>query len=256
MALPDYTQYSRPTFNFGGGYQRGRGGSSHPFFGAAGQQSYVQDYTGSGMQNQQPISTTQPVPNNSGQPSQPGSNGPVAGIEPPDVLFGPGPSPTPDPGGGGGGGGGGTQPDQPSQPTGPAPYSGPAEQCNPFFDPNCNYKTPGQPYAQTPLPGAGQPGQNAFNIWASDKDPEGYYYSQVASKGLGGLDARSKAAQGLYGQYARGYQAAKTKNMELMFPDYMNMQDIESQIRLMSDEQLGIDRERYSGNDRRFGLRS
>jgi hypothetical protein len=249
MALPDYTQYSRPTFNFGGGYQQSMGGSSHPFFGAAGQQSYVQDSTGSGMQQQQPVYTTQPMPSTGGQPSQPGSNGPVAGIEPPDVLFGSGTSPAPDPGGGSGGGGG-TQPGQP--PT----YSGPQEKCNPFFDPNCNYKTPGQPYAQTPLPGAGQPGQNPFNLWASDQDPEGYYYSQVASRGFGGLDARSKAAQGLYGQYARGYQAAKTKNMELMFPDYMNTQDIESQIRLMSDEQLGIDRERYSGNNRRYGLRS
>src|SRR5436190_12859458 len=85
---------------------------------------------------------------------------------------------------------------------------------HPFFDPGSNYQVPGQPYAQNALPGAGQPGQNAFNIWATDNSPEGYYYSQLSARGLGGMNARGKAAQGLYGQYARGYQAAKTKNME------------------------------------------
>lgn len=128
-------------------------------------------------------------------------------------------------------------------------------QGHPFFDPNSNYQVPGQQGWQGGLPGAGQPGQNAFNTWATNESPQGYFFGEVSKRGYGGLDARSQAAQGLYGKYSQGYQAAKGKNMELYFPDYMNMQDLDYAVNSMSDEQLGIDRKRFAGN-RRWGLRS
>jgi hypothetical protein len=115
---------------------------------------------------------------------------------------------------------------------------------HPFFDPNADYGTnPGQQQAL-------QPGSAVFNTWATEESPEGYYYALMNEQGFGGLDAKSQAAQGLYRDYARGYQAAKTKNQELWFPQYMQMQDPRQQIALMSNEQLGIDETRYAGRDR------
>jgi hypothetical protein len=74
-------------------------------------------------------------------------------------------------------------------------------------------------------------------------------------RGYGGLDARSQTAQKMYNEAQLGYQAAKTKNMELWFPEYLQGWDPSTAIEGMSDEQLGIDRARFAGHRDRWGMR-
>lgn len=119
---------------------------------------------------------------------------------------------------------------------------------NPFFDPASNYISPGtQGNVVNFFDTAGQPGSTMGNIYGTEESPEGYYYAVLNQRGLGGFDARSRAAQSMYGDYARGYQSAKMMNSELWFPQYMGMQDIPSMIQMLSDEQLGINREQFNG---------
>lgn len=122
---------------------------------------------------------------------------------------------------------------------------------HPFFDPNSNYAQTGRQYEV--LPGMGQPGNNAFNNYGTD-NPEGYYYSVLNQKGLGGFDARSQVAQGMFRDAARGYEAAKMKNMALWFPEYLEQWDPNAVLDMLSEEQLGIDRSRFAGRDR-WGMR-
>lgn len=129
----------------------------------------------------------------------------------------------------------------------PGPFTPPrGDLPHPFFDPQADYILPGATSASQ-LPGAGQPGSTPFNIYATDISPEGYYFGLLSQLGLGGFDARSQTAQSLYGDFARGYQAAKIKNMELRFPEFMQMQNIPGLIQQLSEEQLGINRSRQRG---------
>lgn len=115
---------------------------------------------------------------------------------------------------------------------------------HPFFDPNNSYASSGR----SPM----QFGEDslAYMTYATNQTPEGYYFATLNQQGLGGLDARSQAAQSLYGEYARGYQAAKLKNAELWWPEFMRGQNIRGTLDLMSNEQLGIDNSRIQGRDR------
>lgn len=251
MALPDYTNYQNPW-------------QQHPFFGGQQQQtSYVQDQAKGGYNPRlqqggqpmtpSPVRTNPLLPTNPGQPMQPapGRTNPL--LPPPPQQSQPVQP----------GSGGDTDPLQPPTTTSPGwgyppgfnPGSNPPNYDNthPFFDPNGNYTNPNLPYYQGPLPGYGEPGNNAFNIWATDVSPQGFYFSVLGQLGLGGLDARSQAAQGLYGKYAQGFQAARTKNMELYFPEYLSPESIQHQVNMMSDQQLGIDH--GSSFNRRYGLR-
>ena len=115
---------------------------------------------------------------------------------------------------------------------------------HPFFDPNASYIT--NPNRSQAVP----PGSPAFNTYATENSPEGYYYGLLNQQGFGGLDAKSQAAQGMYRDYARGYQAAKLQNHDLWFPEFMGTQDIQANVRNMSNRQLGIDENLYGGRDR------
>lgn len=122
---------------------------------------------------------------------------------------------------------------------------------HPFYDPNSNYAHTGYAYGQ--LPGWGNPGNDAANMWAED-NPDAYYYSVMNERGLGGMDARSQAAQGMYKDAMMGYKAAHTKNMELRLPQYLAGWDPNTALNQMSNEQLGIDESRFRGRDR-WGMR-
>lgn len=114
---------------------------------------------------------------------------------------------------------------------------------HPFFDPNSNYAANGRSYGFAP-------NSTAYQGYATEKTPEGYYFGLLNERGLGGFDARSQAAQSMYGDYARGYQAAKLKNMELWWPEFMQGQNIQGTLDLMSNDQLGIDNSNIQGRDR------
>lgn len=132
------------------------------------------------------------------------------------------------------------------------PVQGPANNMqHPFFDPNSNYAQTGRLYEGPP--GNATPGNNAWNNFASE-NPEGYYYAVLNQKGLGGLDARSQVAQGMYRDAMRGYSAAHTKNQALFLPEYLEQWDPNAVLDMLSEEQLGIDRSRFAGRDR-WGMR-
>jgi hypothetical protein len=121
---------------------------------------------------------------------------------------------------------------------------------HPFFDPNAAYTKPGDPFYQ--FPEDSQP----YNLYATNEAPEGWYYAHLNNQGLGGLDARSQAAQGMYRDFALAYQAAKaTGNLELWWPQFMKQQNIQGLIEGMSHDQLGIDEGAYRGRGERWALR-
>lgn len=122
---------------------------------------------------------------------------------------------------------------------------------HPFFDPQASQANTGDQYGgQNWL----QPGSPGYNMYGT-QNPAGYYYNRLGRLGLGGFDARSQAAQGMYRDVAAGYEAAKFENPELWFPDFVEMQDIPSLLEQMSEQQLGIDRSRFSGDRTRYGFR-
>lgn len=120
---------------------------------------------------------------------------------------------------------------------------------HPFYDPATNYQT--NPTHQQ----AFQPGTAAHNIYSSSGEGmEGYYYDLLNQQGLGGTDSRSQAAQHMLQDYQRGYSAAKLKNADLWFPQYMNGQNPNAFLDQMSNEAIGIDDTRFQGRDR-WGMR-
>jgi hypothetical protein len=125
----------------------------------------------------------------------------------------------------------------------PTPSANRDLSAHPFFDPNANYRT------STAMQNF-EPGSLPYNIYSTEQSPEGYYYNIMNQQGFGGLDAKSQAAQGMYRDYARGYQAAKLQNNDLWFPEYMGMQDVGANVRNLSNRQLGIDENLYAGRDR------
>lgn len=123
----------------------------------------------------------------------------------------------------------------------PTEYTAPRNsEPHPFYDPQATYANPGVPRHRL------TPGSSEYNMWGTEESPEGYYYGILAQKGLGGTDSRSLAAQGMYGDISRGYQAARAhSNTNLFFPEFVEMQNIPRLVAQMSDEALGFDRARY-----------
>jgi hypothetical protein len=126
---------------------------------------------------------------------------------------------------------------------------------HPFYDPNSTYLLGGERgQRQTSWDSVGGPASLAYQNYAT-QNPEAYYLAQMGKLGLGGQDARSQTAQGLYRDYWGGYQAAKASGtMDIWWPEYMAGQDVQGTLRMMSNEQLGIDDTRYNARTR-WGMR-
>lgn len=131
-------------------------------------------------------------------------------------------------------------------------YTPPANNAqHPFFDPNATQAQQGDQYGGQQWLQPGSPGYNMYGTL----NPAAYYTNYLGNRNLGGLDARSQTAQGMYRDWAAGYEAAKFQNPELLFPDFMEMQNIPNLLEQMSEEQIGIDRGRYAGYRDRWGFR-
>lgn len=125
---------------------------------------------------------------------------------------------------------------------------------HPFYDPNNNYRLGGvRGTTQTPWNDQTKGSLSYMNY--ATQNPEAYYYGLMNQMGYGGVDAKSQAAQGMYRDYARGYEAAKAMGtQDLWFPEFMGGQDVRGTINMMSNEQLGIDESRYNSRTR-WGMR-
>lgn len=119
---------------------------------------------------------------------------------------------------------------------------------HPFFDPNSSYWQSGVGQSN-PSGIFNQPNTELWRQW-SNTNPEGFYYGMLNQQGLGGLDARSQTAQGLYREAMTGYQAAKQNNAELDVADYLRNFDVQGILRRMTNEQIGIDTPRYRARNR------
>ena len=130
-------------------------------------------------------------------------------------------------------------------------YTPPANSgSHPFFDPQASQANTGDQAGGSQWL---QPGSQGYNLYGT-LNPAAYYTNRLGHLGLGGLDARSQTAQGMYRDWAAGYEAAKFQNPELLFPDFMEMQNIPGLLDQMSEEQIGIDRGRYQDRSR-WGFR-
>lgn len=115
---------------------------------------------------------------------------------------------------------------------------------HPFYTPNATYARPGELHYQLPQ------GSKLQEI-AIEQNPAGGYYGWAAHQGYGGMDAKSQAVQGMYKDFATGYEAAKLyNNFEGNWQDYMDMQDIPHLLEQMTNAQLGIDQSQFRGRDR------
>lgn len=123
-----------------------------------------------------------------------------------------------------------------------------------YISPDNSYEhpfyTPGASYAR--------PGENFYNINGTDlqknyieQNPAAGYYGWAANGGYGGLDAKSQAVQGMYKDFATGYEAAKAyNNFEGNFQSFLNQQNVPQLLEQMTSDQIGIDRSRFNARDR------
>lgn len=126
---------------------------------------------------------------------------------------------------------------------------------HPFFDPNSQYLVPG---VRGDLQNPSKVRSDLSNVvgqqYGTVENPEGYYLALMNKLGLGGLDARSQTAQGLYKDYQGGYAAAQFTTPNLFFPEYMGGQNVQGLIGNMSYNQTGIDPQQWSDRTR-WGMR-
>jgi hypothetical protein len=110
-----------------------------------------------------------------------------------------------------------------------------------FYNPKSSY--PGLNGSINPRTmGQGTAMPNMYQNWATDNTEaqQGEWQHRLSELGLGGLGPRDKAAQNLYSQAKAGYAAAQTKNIELMWPEYLDTLDIGRLVAGQSYDQQGI----------------
>lgn len=122
-----------------------------------------------------------------------------------------------------------------------------------FYDPGKNYQSALSPQGGVNLQNVSNTGYQAYG---TNDNPQGVYLSYLAKRGLGGLGSRAQAAQGMYGQVQKGYQAAKAdNNFELMFPEYLDQARVEDIFNSQSYDQQGLDMGRYGQRPYRWSMR-
>jgi hypothetical protein len=73
----------------------------------------------------------------------------------------------------------------------------------------------------------------------TELQPEAYFTHAMAQRGYGGLDNRSNLARNLYGRTVDAYGAARLKNNELKWKDFLDPIDFDSVINNMMPDQRG-----------------
>lgn len=114
---------------------------------------------------------------------------------------------------------------------------------HPFYTPNATYARQGENYNNI----------NGTDLQRNyiDANPAGGYYGWAGQQGYGGLDARSQTVQGMYKDFATGFEAAKAyNNFEGNFQSYLGQQDVPHLLEQMTSQQIGIDRSKFNGRDR------
>lgn len=105
-----------------------------------------------------------------------------------------------------------------------------------MYDPNSDY-------GYKPISGPWASAKSWMDTYAGQQDvdlnPESWFTHALATQGLGGLDARGQTARGLYGRVTDDYGAARLKNNQLKFSDFLGSVDFNSILAGMTPDQLG-----------------
>jgi hypothetical protein len=105
-----------------------------------------------------------------------------------------------------------------------------------LYDPKSNYGYKG-------IPGPWGKARSYLDTYGGGMDveqnPQDYWTNLLGKRGLGGMDTRSQAARGLYGQAADAYGAARLENNELKWKDFASALDIDSLLNNMTGAQKG-----------------
>lgn len=108
-----------------------------------------------------------------------------------------------------------------------------------LYDPQKNY-------GYRPIPGPWGNANSYMDTYPGNIDvelnPESYFTHLLAQQGYGGLDNRSNVARNLYGRTVDAYGAARLKNNELKWRDFLGDLDIDSILTGMMPEQRGSNR--------------
>jgi hypothetical protein len=118
----------------------------------------------------------------------------------------------------------------------------------PDYTGGTGFYQPGRAYTglNTPVQFGGQAYQQL-----GTQDDASAYYAKLSQMGLGGLGGRAQQAQGLLGQFRKGYGAARlASNANLYFPEYLDQARIGDIFNKLSYEQQGLTPSSYQGRYR------
>lgn len=123
-----------------------------------------------------------------------------------------------------------------------------------FYDPGKTYK--GMMGGRTGSLTYQQVDPLLYQNYGTDQNPQGVYLAKLAKMGLGGFGSKARAAQGLYGEVAAGYNAAKAgSNAELFFPEYLDQTRVGDIFNSLSYGAQGMDTTRFGQRPYRWSMR-
>lgn len=118
-----------------------------------------------------------------------------------------------------------------------------------LYDPNSNY-------GYKPIAGPWAGAKSWMDTYAGNQDielnPESWFTHVLAGQGLGGLDQQGQIARNLYGRTLDDYGAARLKNNQLTFKDFMTGVDFNKLIAGMFPGQRGENQSNYAPMDVRW----
>lgn len=118
-----------------------------------------------------------------------------------------------------------------------------------FYDAESNY-------GYKPIPGPWGKAKSYLDTYPGGVDaelnPEAYYTHVLSKRGFGGTDNRSNAARGMYGRLFDAYGAARLKNNELKWKDFIDPFDFENALNSMNSSDLGVNRSNVAPMDVRW----
>jgi len=121
----------------------------------------------------------------------------------------------------------------------PSPYT----QGTGYYDPNKSYGVWGNGSVQFDQTTLG-------DFYQNDVNPEGAFTRWLAEKGYGGFDNRADFGRAQYGRLVNSYGAAKTKNPDLKWTEFLPTIDLENVYQQFSPDQRNENPSNYAGRMR------
>lgn len=118
-----------------------------------------------------------------------------------------------------------------------------------LYDPHSNY-------GYRPIQGPWAKANSYFDTYAGGLDieqhPQDYFTHVLGTQGLGGSDARSNAARGMYGRVSDAYGAARLRNNALTWRKFLGGVDLNTMLNGMTPAAMGTPRSSTVSYDPRW----